>query len=140
MSASQRVNRGFHRLGFFLAATSFLVGGTFAVLAGLTSANKGSARHQELVCAHARIAKEKSENFFDKVDRISLRKIGCSKRFGTISVQEARSNPPKFNWLATFASATTQVMLSTLALSLAVYGLTRAIGWVVGGFAVSQAG
>jgi hypothetical protein len=138
MSASQRVSRGFHRLGFFLAAISFVIGGTFAVLAGLTSANKGSTRQQELVCAHTRVAQEKSgENFFDKSDRINLRKIGCSKRFGTITVQEARSNPPEFNWLATFASATTQVMLWTLALSLAVYGITRAIGWVIGGFATS---
>ena len=81
MSASQRVSRGFHRLGLFLAAIPLLVGGALVITSAI-----------------------------DKV--------------------------PEFSWLSAFAASVEWLGLAiTLAVTLAVYGLVRTIGWVIGGFA-----
>ncbi len=41
------------------------------------------------------------------------------------------------NWRTKFAVPLTIGLATTLAASFAVYGLVRAIGWVIGGFAAS---
>jgi hypothetical protein len=59
MSTAQRVARGFHRLGPFLAAVPLLVVGTWSVFNALNAANNARLSHDEqahLVCAKARIA------------------------------------------------------------------------------------
>jgi len=44
------------------------------------------------------------------------------------------------NWRNKFAKPLAQRLAITLIISLAVYGLVRAIGWVIGGFASLKAG
>jgi hypothetical protein len=45
MSTSQRVSRGFHRLGLFLAAILLLVGGTLSVIYALDEAGPALAEN-----------------------------------------------------------------------------------------------
>jgi hypothetical protein len=76
MSTSQRISRGFHRLGLLLAANTLLVVGGFFTLVYLHAPNGGGS-----------------------------------------------------GWVAG--------MLIALFLSVAVYGVVRSIGWVIGGFMAS---
>jgi len=74
---------------------------------------------------------------------IDLRALGCSQpvndplqivKFGEVRVV------PSFSWISGFGSELLFppiliTALATLVLALAVYGVVRAIGWVIGGFA-----
>jgi hypothetical protein len=51
MSSPQRISRGFHRLGLFLAAIPLLIGIGSMIFTGI-DANNSWRRHQKLVCAH----------------------------------------------------------------------------------------
>jgi hypothetical protein len=53
-----------------------------------------------------------------------------------VSMGEA-CHPPDFNWFNAFAPQAGLRLAITLAVSLAVYSVVRAIGWVIGGFAAS---
>jgi hypothetical protein len=139
MSTAQRVSRGFHRLALFLAAIPLLLGGSLSIYVAFNLANRAREQHQKLVCAHEHIAGQKpGENVFNQFDTIKLKQIGCSNSDDTVTVGEARNPPPNLNWFAAFGSG---LLLSplpqTLAVSLLVYGIVRAIGWVIGGFAAS---
>jgi hypothetical protein len=170
---AQRVSRGFHRLGLFLAAIPFLIGGGIAISISMEQADSANRDHQKLACAHDYIlthdaqhspsppmspdnpfgdlalpqigggppAKksgllESIERFFNSPDeeRLSLKQIGCSSgEYETVSYGETR-NPPPFSWLHAFAWPAALGLGITFALTLAAYGLVRAIGWVIGGF------
>jgi hypothetical protein len=71
-------------------------------------------------------------------DTVKLKQIGCSNSDDTVTVGEARNPPPNLNWFAAFGSG---LLLSplpqTLIVTLVVYVVVRAIGWVIGGFAAS---
>ena len=144
MATSQRLSRGFHRLALFLAAVPLLVGGWFAVLTAKDEARIALYKHQQLVCAHEHIAQAPAahppKGLLSDEDvgfPLSLKGVGCSGNENeTVTYEEAR-NPPGFNWFATFTSTLMPSMAITLALSLAVYGIVRTIGWVIGGFAAS---
>src|SRR5262249_17768919 len=86
--------------------------------------------------AHEHVAgKKPGENVFDQSDTVKLKEIGCSNSDDTVTVGEARNPPPNLNWLAEFGSG---LLLSplpqTLIVTLVVYVVVRAIGWVIGGF------
>ncbi len=147
MAASQRVSRGFHRLALFLAAIPFLVGGAWSLTVALGEASNAKVRHEHLVCAQMKLkntpapaparAGQPKEWSFEEFVGINLKQVGCSDYdHDNVTYEEAR-NPPAFNWLATFGSAMLPSMPITLALALAVYGIVRAIGWVIGGFAAT---
>jgi hypothetical protein len=57
--------------------------------------------------------------------------------YATVSLGDARNSPPEFSWTLRLGYYLAIGMAITLALSLAVYVLIRAIGWVIGGFAAS---
>src|SRR5262245_21360460 len=153
MRTAQRVSRGFHRLAVFFAAIPLVIGAAYStpiVIEAMTAARKASLEHNRVMCAHqylnqirrrrlspeAKIPASSQDVLLASDDiQINLRSIGCSNSDATISLGEAR-NPPKFSLLGAFASAIAALTL-TLALSLAIYGLFRAIGWVIGGFAAS---
>jgi hypothetical protein len=67
---------------------------------------------------------------------IDLKRTGC---FGseTITVREALKPLTSLDWLSVFATTMALGVAITLLFSLVVYGLVRAIGWVIGGFAAS---
>ena len=69
---------------------------------------------------------------------MSLQKLGCSDwEYDTAKFGEIRDVSPKLNRLGVFAPPLLQGLAITLAITLAVYGIIRAIGWVIGGFAAS---
>jgi hypothetical protein len=139
MSASQRVSRGFHRLALFLAAIPLLLGGSLSVYIAFDLANRLWAQHLKLVCAHEHVVGKKlGDTVYDQSDTVKLKEIGCSNSDDTVTVGEARNPPPNLNWFAEFGSG---LLLSplpqTLIVTLGVYVVVRAIGWVIGGFATS---
>lgn len=68
--------------------------------------------------------------------QFDLKDLGCSTSTETKSAREIFAKPPRI-WLvwSPVLDKSTVRLLITLALSLALYGLVRAIGWVIGGFA-----
>jgi hypothetical protein len=136
MSAAQRVSRDFHRLALFLAAIPLLLGGSLSIYIAFDLASRLWEQHQKLVCAHEHVAGKKlGENVFDQLDTVNLKQIGCSNSDDTVTMGEARNPPPNLNWFAAFGSG---LLLSPLPqiliVTLVVYVLVRAIGWVIGGF------
>ena len=68
---------------------------------------------------------------------VSLQKLGCSDwEYDTAKFGEIRDVSPKLNRLGVFAPPCRELAI-TLAITLAVYGMICAIGWVIGGFAAS---
>jgi hypothetical protein len=136
MSAAQTVSRGFHRLALFLAAIPLLLGGSLSVYIAFDLANRLWEQHQKLLCAHEHVAGQKPGSVFDQSDTVKLKQIGCSNSDDTVTIGEARNPPSNLNWFAEFGSG---LLLSplpqTLIITLAVYVVVRAIGWVIGGFA-----
>jgi hypothetical protein len=135
MSAAQRVSRGFHRLALFLAAIPLLLGGSLSVYIAFDLANRLWEQHQKLVCAHQHVPPQ-MPSAFDQFDTVKLKQIGCSNSDDTIRV--ARNPSPNLNWFAAFGSGLLRSPLpQTLIITLGVYVVVRAIGWVIGGFVSS---
>jgi hypothetical protein len=161
MDATQRLSRGFHRLALFLAAILLLAGGIVSVYVALDATNSAKRFHDDqvaLVCAqdafYRKFYADLSRDEFDrriaaklapvetgeiKVSEPDLKELGCSDWPKTVSVIEifrARS-PNEFSWAQKISSYLAIGLGITLAISLAVYGMVRAVGWVIRGFAAS---
>jgi hypothetical protein len=125
MGASTRVSRGLHRLALFSAAIPLLVGGYLSVVYAVGEA---SMPPEEVWSRPALII----EGFgtvplppgFDHLTR---------NEQDELVDQMAASLRPQ--WWANFSKALGVSLAITLAVSLAVYGIIRAIDWVIGGFA-----
>ena len=104
MGTSQRVSRGFHRLGLFFAAIPLVLG----VLWAFIDASQRVARHRQVLCAHEYIQQhgEPHGTLFDEYNGlVSLKPIGCSE-FDSASVGLAEvRDPHDFNWAETFTTA-----------------------------------
>ena len=140
MATSQRVSRGFHRLALFLAAVPLLIGVLGSVLWAIRDANIiASNKHQKLMCAYEWLDRIVATNGSADVAVVQeLKAMGCSSWLETVSVEDilaAKNNG--FSYAAAFALTMTYGLAITLAFALALYGLVRAIGWVIGGFAAS---
>jgi len=69
---------------------------------------------------------------------LNLKRMGCSdSNYETVSLGEASTTIPNFSWYPRLAFYFGFGVFISLVLSLAVYGLVRAIGWVIGGFTAS---
>jgi hypothetical protein len=68
-----------------------------------------------------------------------LKELGCSNEPRTVSDRDIldASPPANFSYAVTFLPPLALFLGITLAISLAVYVLVRAIGWVIGGFAAT---
>lgn len=99
--------------------------------------NQQLAKHQKALCAHEYIQQHglpTNGSLFDQyMGSVSLKPIGCSDVDDSAEIADVR-DPPDFSWLAASRSAMVPVVSLTLAISLAVYGVVRAIGWVIDGF------
>jgi hypothetical protein len=160
MSASQRVSRGFHRLAVFLAAIPFLFGIVLSAVYALDGADTAKVVHDHaakfqssLICARDAMARGKDAtlpngepNFvamFVPADRddyqIDLKAIGCSERAHKVAVREVRDAAPinEFDYTLDYLRRFGIYLALTCGVTLFVYGLVRAIGWVIGGFAAS---
>jgi hypothetical protein len=159
MAASLRLSRGFHRLALFLAAIPLLAISGFYLILAIRSANLDQHLHQEqveLACAqdafHRKFYGDLSKEEFDrriaaklapieegsiKVTDPDLKKLGCANESRMVSVTEIfRANPPaEFSWIGEFSGLFVPGLGLAFGLSVALYGLVRAIGWVIGGFA-----
>jgi hypothetical protein len=150
MSTSQRVSRGFHRLGLFLAAIILLIGGSYWVFSAFDVASIYWRHHEALMCAHDVLQRDE-KRFWDLSYKpynteevlIDLKALECSQpvndplgivRFGDVKIV------PSFSWISSFGSELLFppiliTALATLILACAAYGVIRTIGWVIGGFA-----
>jgi hypothetical protein len=160
VSTSQRVSRGFHRLGLLLAAIPLLAGAAFYFFLAFDTANDAQRLHDEqmaFICAQEAIYKKfYSDMSRDEFDRkaaeladpgkfnltgpqFDLKELGCSDQSKTASALEIFRDraPGEFSWRAKLWSQLSFGLAISLGVALAVYGLVRAIGWVIGGFAVS---
>jgi hypothetical protein len=72
---------------------------------------------------------------------VGLKEIGCSNNeWDRVSVDSVPAPPPTFTWISAFGSAlliNSPSLVITFVLTLAIYGIARAIGWVIGGFKAS---
>jgi hypothetical protein len=154
MAASQRVSRGFHRLALFLAAIPLLLGGILSVYFAWDA--KLAYDHQaKLVCAQTALNSAQqlkllglpplpSGSHLDSLgdrdsEQLDLQKLGCSDWAQTTTIGEVlQAKPPEaFSYAASLPRFLGLGLAMTLGLSLAVYGIVRAIGWVIGGFVAS---
>ena len=136
MSTSQRVSR-FHRLALVLAAIPLVVGGGLSLVIAIDQANDTKAMHEEqarLVCAQTALKSDVPPGRGAVVD---LQKLGCSDLPQTTSYFKVlNARPPKaFSYARSFLPPLSIGVLLTLTIALVVYGIVRAIGWVIGGFA-----
>jgi hypothetical protein len=70
---------------------------------------------------------------------VSLKKLGCSEwEYDTAKFAEIRDVSPKLNRLGILAPPLMQGLAITLAITFAVYGVVRAIGWVIGGAVIPR--
>jgi hypothetical protein len=110
-----RLSRGFHRFALFLAAITLVIGGSISVFLALNPA--GSVPQIVIPDCH--------DNSDD-----------CRAMWAPINDQVQKEG-----WVAVLEKAQKRPATSfgsglmTLALTLAVYGLVRAIGWLIGGLA-----
>src|SRR4029077_4291844 len=122
-----RISRGFHWLALFLAATSLLVGGYFSVIYAVGEASMPPA---EVWSRPALII----EGFGTVPMPLGFDRLTRDEQDELVDQLAASLRP---QWWANFSKALGVSLAITLAASLAVYGVVRAIGWVIGGFAAS---
>ena len=165
MGTAQRVSHGFHRLAVFVGAIPLFAGLVMSAVVLLDSS--AWREHRGLVCANNYIVRERlllsdeemkgmkpwevpwqmyirptaGETFanfsYNKNWQIQLSQIGCSHNaYDTVSYGDARNPPPDFPWSKVLRLPLI-FLAKTLGVSLALYGLVRAIGWVIGCFAAS---
>lgn len=133
MSTSKRVSRGFHRLAILLSAIPLIVGLIASTVVAVESANN---RRAALECANASVKDGKvSLGKMLLENMVDMAAVGCSG-YLPVSMDDAL-DPPKLFWLKYFAMALAWGLGLTFVGALVVYGLVRAIGWVIGGFAAS---
>jgi hypothetical protein len=149
-----------------LAAIPLLVG-TGIVVAGYSKESyDGRIYHEKVACAHDYLARERLLLSDDEMKEVKpwqvpwqlyeelqvgqvigpytkdwlirLNQIGCSDlKYDVVSYGEAR-NPPTVSSVSEETARFAKSLLAiTLTASLVVYGIVRAIGWVIGGFAAS---
>jgi hypothetical protein len=143
-SNSLRLSRGFHRLAVFLAAIPLLVGGAWSYTVALGEANSAKALQAKLVCAQTALKNASPPDWGAMIDAagadddyIDLQKLRCSDWAGSATVREVHNArpPDAFSYAASFLPPLGVGLAITLAVSFTVYGIGRAIGWVIGGFA-----
>ena len=131
--SSQQVTRRFHWLAALTAAIPLLLGIIYSTCSSYQTANDQLNRHHKLVCAreHAGLwpPVTASSGDYDETSGIplDLKSVGCSDHDGDlVSFAEAR-DPPRFNWWESYARKVAPFLALTAAISLAAYGVARAL-------------
>ena len=120
-----RISRGFHRLALFLAAIPLLIGGYFSVIYAVGEASMPPAE----VWSKPAL----------KIEGLAPMPLGFDRltRDARDELVDQLADSLRSQWWANFSKALGVSLAITLAASLAAYGVVRAIGWVIGGFAAS---
>jgi hypothetical protein len=126
MATSQRLSRGFHRLGLLLAVIALLVGGILSVIYALNEAGPALSSNPTPKSSAATPSSGKNLT----IDGVDISPTPDSPTPDQQNGKVDRMVLPY--WRIKFAA---KGLAISLAVSLAVYGLVRAIGWVIGGFA-----
>jgi len=126
MAASQRDSRGFHRLGLFLAAIPLLIGGTWSVISALNEAAPASSENP---------TPKSSATTPSSGKNLTIDGVDISPVLTPDQQNEKLDRIALPSWRVKFAELLVKGLTISLAVSLAVYGVVRAIGWVIGGFA-----
>ncbi len=144
MGTSQRVGRGFHRLGFFLAAIVMLVGGFISVMFVPDWDAPTSATYTiEKPTSWSERSKDglsvaNPERAILNVEGIArVRMFPGFENLPEVKQKEWADRVVQKNWWRKFLEPLAKALALTLCFSLVVYGVVRAIGWVIGGFAAS---
>ena len=155
LGTSQRLSRGFHRLGIFLALIPFIVGAAWSLKVANEDANNLAALHDDEVsyaCAKKVLmtnspARKEIESkytdappgFLPDNERVDLQKLGCASSSEIATVGDVLNvpEPMDFSYAGIFYPTLAPLLVVSLILSLLVYCLVRAIGWVIAGFAAS---
>jgi hypothetical protein len=114
MGASQRVSRGFHRLGLFLAAI-ILIGGSYWVFSAFDVAGIYWRHHKALMCAHDFLQRDE-KRFWDlsympdntEEVLIDLKALECSQPVNDsraiVQFGEVKEVTPSFGWISSVGS------------------------------------
>ena len=170
--SSQRISRGFHRLGFFLALGVLVAGALVMAFLVSDGINRQAEQRNRLIafnCAKEKLAERAqqpplkpwelgwtkrpdgnwelpegwrkapdSEQWYYKNGYRNLQELGCSdKEDWQLKTEMVNAVPPTAHQAFDWPSLLVTLAMFALIPALAVYGLLRAIGWVIGGFAVS---
>ena len=136
MSTSQRLGRGFHRLALVLAAIPSVFGTIFSIHYAYQETGP-ALRNNPTPVTISRSDKPKDGT------EIEVKGIGVfsvPEDFKDMSLEKQSETVQRLVapwWWAKFAELLTIGLVTTLAVSFIVYGIVRAIGWVIGGFAAS---
>jgi len=152
------INRGFHRIGVFLACTVFLLSIGVTVFVAVNE-HDTPLRHKWLVCARDKLRVGPSEGTtatdighplseaevalpyklppgYVLTETQDLKALGCTDYPETVSTKDALNESDGVSWIGAFLSLTSLIVFATgIGLSLAVYGVIHAVGWVITGFA-----
>ena len=126
MAGSERDSRGFHRLGVLLAALALLIGGTWSVIYALNEAAPASSENPPPKSSAATPSSGKN---------LTIDGVDISPVLTPDQQNEKLDRMALPSWRTKFAERLAKGLTISLAVSLAVYGIVRAIGWVIGGFA-----
>ena len=126
MAGSERDSRGFHRLGVLLAALALLIGGTWSVIYALNEAAPASSENPPPKSSAATPSSGKN---------LTIDGVDISPVLTPDQQNEKLDRMALPSWRIKFAERLAKGLTISLAVSLAVYGIVRAIGWVIGGFA-----
>jgi len=126
MSTAQKVGRGFHWLGLFLAAIPLLIGGTLSVIYALDEAGPALSENPAPKSSAATPSSGKN---------LTIDGVDISPVLTPDQQNEKLDRIALPSWRVKFAELLVKGLTISLAVSLAVYGVVRAIGWVIGGFA-----
>ena len=124
MAGSKRDSRGFHRLGVLLAALALLIGGTWSVIYALNA----SASSENPPPKSSGATPSSGKN-------LTIDGVDISPVLTPDQQNEKLDRMALPSWRIKFAERLAKGLTISLAVSLAVYGIVRAIGWVIGGFA-----
>ena len=126
MAGSERDSRGFHRLGVLLAALALLIGGTWSVIYALNEVAPASSENPPPKSSAATPSNGKN---------LTIDGVDISPVLTPDQQNEKLDRMALPSWRIKFAERLAKGLTISLAVSLGVYGIVRAIGWVIGGFA-----
>lgn len=136
LSSSDRVKRGFHRIGL-LAFTLLALGGLiYCGIQFLQSADKEWRDREQFACLKSHYEKMKKEKGDGFIEPFSAYRFGCYQSddqvfAGSLEILAIRSYAEARNFHLTVQSISA---LGYIFLGLIIYFSLRIVGWVVAGF------
>jgi len=132
MSKSQRVSRGFHRLAILMAAIPLLIGGYISLVLTPDWSAPVLSSEWKVVTPN-----QTGGRAILEVAGVKISMMPDFENFPEAEQKKWADRAVRVEWRKKFLMPMLTALGLTLGVSLAVYGLVRAIGWVIGGFMTS---